>query len=98
LSLSVLFSMASAAVARAAARESRARLRELILDMERLASEHEGLLVRLRRVEGRQTARIGRDGPKPTDDGLPDPTSNPEAWRAAIRWRAAQAKANGEMK
>jgi len=98
LSLSVLLSLASAAVARAAARDARARLRELVLEMERLSAEHEGLLIRLRRVEGRQTARIGRDAPKQPDDGLPDPNSNPEAWRAAIRWRAAQAKVNGEIK
>jgi len=84
-SLSFVLGLASALVARAAARDARASLRALVLDMERLNAEHEGLLVRLRRVEGRQTARIGRDSPRQPENGLPDPTVNPEAWRAAVR-------------
>lgn len=84
LSISVLLALASAVVARAAARDARADLRNLILSMERMQAENEGLLIRLRRIEGRQTARLGRD--KPQDpNGLPDPTQNPEAWRAAVR-------------
>jgi hypothetical protein len=50
-----------------------------------LFAEHEGLLVRLRRIEGRQTARLGRDGQKQPDNGLPDPQRDPEGWRAAVR-------------
>ena len=84
-SLSVVLAVASALVARAAARVARADLRTLILDMERLQAENEGLLVRLRRIEGRQTARIGRDGNKNQDNGLPDPIRDPEGWRAAVR-------------
>lgn len=85
LSLSVFIAFASAWVSRAAARDARSVLRELVLNMERLQAEHEGLLVRLRRVEGRQTARLGRDGPKIGANGLPDPLVDPEGWRAAVR-------------
>lgn len=78
----LVVALASAVVARAAARDARADLRNLTLAMERLGAEHEGLIVRLRRIEGRQTARIGRDQPT---NGLPDPQRDPEAWRAAVR-------------
>lgn len=96
LSLSVGLAGVSAWLARAAARQARADLRSLILDMERLGAEHEGLLVRLRRVEGRQTARMGREGQSGQPDGFPDPNRDPEGWRAAVR-RLAIVKPRGEL-
>lgn len=97
-SLCLVLSVASALVARAAARQARADLRELMLNQDRLDAEIIGLAVRQKRLEGRQTARIGRDGPKATDNGLPDPQQNPEAWRAAVRRMAIQSpKPSGEL-
>lgn len=95
--LAVLVALASAVVARAAARDARADLRNLVLAMERIGAEQEGLLVRLRRIEGRQTARLGRDGPPGQADGFPDPNRDPEGWRAAVRRMAIQPKPRGDL-
>lgn len=97
LSLSVLVAVASAIVARAAARDARADLRNLVLAFERISAEQEGLLVRLRRIEGRQTARLGRDGPPGQVDGFPDPNRDPEGWRSAVRRMAIQPKPRGDL-
>ncbi len=73
---------ASALVARAAARRARADLRELWREVEQLHADHQVNLVRLKRVEGRQTARLGREtSGSATSNGLPDPAVDPEAWR-----------------
>lgn len=80
-------SVVSALVSRAAARDTRALLRVMRSDLDYLASELELMRTQFRRIEGRQTARMGRDGAKPSATGeqLPDPSTNPEAWRAAVR-------------
>lgn len=84
-SLCFVLAMASAVVARRAARTARSELRDLTFAMDRLESEFLAVTIRLKRVEGRQTARLGRDGPARGQSGLPDPHLDPEGWRAAVR-------------
>lgn len=96
-SLCFVLALASALVARAAARRARASVRDLELAMDKLQSEFLAVTIRLRRVEGRQTARLGRDGPR-ASNGLPDPAVDPEGWRAAVRRIPQKPQPNGELK
>jgi len=94
LALSTLYlvvlvvALASALVARSAARDARAQLSNLWRQIESLHADQAALLIRAKRIEGRQTARLGRDQVNAADpSGLPDPNVNPDAWRAAVRRR-----------
>jgi beta-phosphoglucomutase-like phosphatase (HAD superfamily) len=78
-------SCASALVARAAAREARSALRQTRTDLEALFLQVSALSAAIRRVEGRQTGLLRNPKQVLTDDGLPDPLTNPEGWRAAVR-------------
>lgn len=93
-SLCFVLAVAAALVARGAAVRARAYLRDLQYQMDRIESEFLGVTIRLRRVEGRQTARMGRDSPK-NSSGLPDPSLDPEGWRAAVRRIQVHSKKEG---
>ena len=96
-SLFCVLGFVSAVVARAAARQARADLRQLRYEMDNLGAQFDGVTIHLRRVEGRQTARIGRDEGRSAPDTLPDPSRDPEAWRAAVRRQAHNKVTKGEL-
>jgi hypothetical protein len=81
----LVFSIASALVSRSAARDARSTIRRTRADLESLSLELSALSVAVRRVEGRQTGLSRRNQQPVTENGLPDPTLNPEGWRAAVR-------------
>lgn len=85
--LLLCFSIAAAGVARAAAREAKAVTRSMRVQLSELDVQASLNSAHIKRL----TASVGALGrwtkaPKAeTDDGLPDPASDPEKWRAAVR-------------
>jgi hypothetical protein len=85
------FTTISAVVARSAARDARSEFRKIVTDTESLFLQVSALSAAIRRVEGRQTGLMRGPARTLTASGLPDPQIDPEAWRAAVRARAANA-------
>lgn len=81
----LVFSVASALVARSAARDARSTIRRTRADLECLSLEMSAVSVAIRRVEGRQTGLNRKNLQPATHNGLPDPQLDPEGWRAAVR-------------
>jgi hypothetical protein len=87
--------LASAVVARAAARDARAICRAVRSDLNELELETTRHSAAIKRMSG-QIGALGRWSAKQpdqiTDNGLPDPNVNPDKWRAAVRLLAINRK------
>ena len=88
--IGLVFAVASALVARAAAADARMTVRATRTDVEALYLQVSALSAAIRRVEGRQTGLSRRNVQPETVNGLPDPQLNPEGWRAAVRRMAVK--------
>jgi len=99
ISVAVLcLGLASAVVARAAARDARTVLRQLrsqVNEIELECTRHSAAIKRLTSSVG-SLGRWSAQKAATDSQGLPDPSENPEKWRAAVRRLAVQPKRNNE--